>query len=634
MTSPFKILEQYWGYEAFKASQEEIIESVLDGNDTVALLPTGGGKSLCFQVPALAKDGICIVVSPLVALMTDQVEALKSKGIKAMAIAGGIKFTELSTLLDNAIFGNFKFLYLSPERLQQELVQNGIKRMNVNLIAVDEAHCISQWGNDFRPAYKNIKILKELHPFAPVIALTATATPEVLKDTIKELQLESPRLFKNSFVRFNLSYLVQQRDDKLYHIEQLLKRNTGSAIVYVRSRKAAEEISSQLNHLGISSTYYHGGLNPTEKKNRLSSWKQEQISTMVATNAFGMGIDHGNVRFVIHSQLPESLESYFQEAGRAGRDGLAATAIILYNASDQRMVQKQFVDAMPETNDVKKLYRTLNNYFQISYGEGEFSNHSFSFTDFCKTYELNTLVTYNALNTMDRLGVLQLSKEFGRKSVLRFLVSSEVLLREFENNVSFSMVGKTILRMYGGIFDTPNTIDLKNVAHKMGTNVPKVIAVLKEMERLNLCELRLHETDASITFLVPREDEKTINPLSKEIEAIRTKKKKQVAAVLSYIENTEICRSVQLSSYFGEENPPKCGTCEACLKTKISEEKIDLKLISEKIKNILIQGPQNSRSISEKSTFAEDDILKVLKLLLDAKKVKLDEMNRFYLNEK
>src|SRR5690606_21455823 len=379
--------------------QEEIIASVINGKDTVALLPTGGGKSICFQIPAMDMEGICIVVSPLVALMGDQVNALKERGIKALKITGGISFDELNTLLDNALYGNYKFLYLSPERLQQEIVQNYIRQMNVNLIAVDEAHCISQWGNDFRPAYKNITILREIHPLVPIIALTATATAEVLEDTISELNMELPSVFKNSFVRENLSYQVFKEDDKLYRAEQLLKKNSGSAIVYVRNRKSTIEISDQLNSMGISSTFYHGGISAKEKTQKLNSWRSSAVSTMVATNAFGMGIDHPNVRFVIHLQIPESVESYFQEAGRAGRDGENDSAVLLYNEYDKILVKSQFVESLPNTSDLKKIYRTLNNYFQIPYGEGEFTKHNFSFSEFCQTYSFNSQLTYNALNS-------------------------------------------------------------------------------------------------------------------------------------------------------------------------------------------------------------------------------------------
>jgi ATP-dependent DNA helicase RecQ len=561
--------------------------------------------------------------------MNDQVAALKEKGIKALAITGGIPFNELNGLLDNATYGNFKFLYLSPERLQQEIVQNSIKRMNVNLIAVDEAHCISQWGNDFRPAYKNIHIVKELHPGIPTIALTATATPDVLEDTIVQLQLKSPQVFKNSFVRDNLSYQIKKENDKIYRIEQLLKQNTGSAIVYVRSRSKAEEVSNHLNKLEITSTFFHGGISSEEKKKRLENWKNEQVSTMVATTAFGMGIDHANVRFVIHIQLPESLESYFQEAGRAGRDGEKATAIILYNEDDKRIVQHQFVEALPSTKDVKKLLRNLYNYFQVSYGEGEFTNHSFNFTEFCQTYQRNTLQTFNGLNTLDRLGVIELSKEFGRKSMLRFLVPSSALLKEFERNVSFSMVGKTILRMYGGIFDTANAVNLGLVARKMGMNVDKVVGVLKEMEKQDLLELKHIQTDASITFLLPREDDKTINPLSKEIEEIKEKKMRQVASVLDYVENNSSCNQLFLVRYFGETNNIPCGNCSYCLAVSNSKSKVSLEDISEKIMAILKESPQDSRSIIEKLNFAEATVLKVLKLLLDADRIELNVTNQY-----
>ena len=630
MTSPHYILQHYWGFDAFRPLQEEIIKSVIEKQDTVALLPTGGGKSLCFQIPALAQEGICIVISPLVALMTDQVKDLKEKGIKAMAITGGISYIELNTLLDNACYGNYKFLYLSPERLQQEVVQNAIKRMPVNVIAVDEAHCISQWGHDFRPAYQSVKIVKELHPYVPTIALTATATPKVLDDTMTQLELDEPVIFKNSFVRSNIAYAVKIEDDKLYRVGQLLNEMLGSSIIYVRSRASAEETSKHLNHIGFESTFYHGGLTSEEKKKRLKHWKEERTPIMVATNAFGMGIDHGNVRLVIHIQLPESLESYFQEAGRAGRDGAYAKAVIVCNGNDKRLAQKQFVDALPTISDIKTLYRKLNNYFQISYGEGRFTEHSFNFVDFCKTYGLNTMVTYNGLNTLDRLSILQLSKEFGRKSILTFLVTSSVLLKAFEKNSSFSIVGKTILRMYGGIFDTPNPIDLTQISKKMGIPITKTIDILKEMQGQNLLELTLFQTDASITFLVPREDDRTINPLRKDIEAVTLRKQQQVDAVFTYIEEDSICRQLQMVHYFGEENETPCGVCSVCASEISSGTKTDDQLISEKILLLLKETSFSSRSLVENLNFAEADILRVLQLLLDAQKIKLNAINEYY----
>ena len=612
--------------------QEEIIASVLNGNDTVALLPTGGGKSLCFQVPALVNDGICIVVSPLVALMNDQVTALKARGIKALQLTGGISFEELNTLLDNALYGNYKFLYLSPERLQQEIVQNYIKQMNVNLIAVDEAHCISQWGNDFRPAYKNITILREIHPLVPIIALTATATPEVLEDTISELKMELPAIFKNSFVRENLSYKVFKEEDKLYKTEQFLKTNKGSAIVYVRNRKSTIEISEQLNSLGISATFYHGGISAKEKSQKLQSWRDSEISTMVATNAFGMGIDHPNVRFVIHLQIPESLESYFQEAGRAGRDGQFATAVLLYNEYDKIYVKQQFIESLPTTTDLKKIYRTLNNYFQIPYGEGEFSKHNFSFAEFCRTYALNTLLTYNALNSLDRLGIIQLSQEFGRKSIVQFLISSEKLLTYFERDIVTSVIGKTILRIYGGIFEMPTSVNLDLIASKTGQSIETIISALTKMERDRVLEMMLQITDATLTFLIPREDDKTINVISREVEALNRKKTAQVNSVLHYIDNTKTCRSAQLVSYFGESSVSRCGICSVCNPNATKLSKLETREIAKKILILLEDEYLSSREISEKLSFAESNILKVMRLLMDAEKIKINRKNQYFIN--
>ncbi len=632
MTNVRDILTKYWGYTSFKPMQEEIINSVLNGKDTVALLPTGGGKSLCFQVPALAMEGICIVVSPLVALMGDQVNALKEHGIKALKLTGGISFDELNTLLDNALYGNYKFLYLSPERLQQEIVQNYIKQMNVNLIAVDEAHCISQWGNDFRPAYKNITLLREIHPLIPVIALTATATPEVLEDTISELKMELPAVFKNSFVRENLSYQVFKEEDKLYKAEQLLKTNKGSAIVYVRNRKSTIEISEQLNSLGISATFFHGGISAKEKAQKLQSWRSGTFSTMVATNAFGMGIDHPNVRFVIHLQIPESLESYFQEAGRAGRDGDYATAVLLYNEYDKIYVKQQFVESLPSTSELKKIYRTLNNYFQIPYGEGEFTKHNFGFSEFCKKYNLNTLLAYNALNSLDRLAIIQLSQEFGRKSIVQFLISSEEVLQYFEKDLTASVIGKTILRIYGGIFEMPTSVNLDLIVSKTGQTIETVIAVLRKMERDQVVEMMLQITDATLTFLVPREDDKTINVISREVEALNRKKIAQVNSVLNYIENTKTCRSVQLVSYFGEKTANKCGVCSVCRTQNSKLSNREMQHLATKILALLEGGDLSSREISEKLTFAETDILKMLRLLMDADKLKINPKNQYYLN--
>lgn len=610
--------------------QEDIIEAVINGNDTVALLPTGGGKSVCFQVPALALGGICIVISPLVALMYDQVDELKRKGIKAMHLSGGMSFEELQVSLDNALYGEYRFLYLSPERLQQEIVQNAIRKMDVCLVAVDEAHCISQWGNDFRPNYRNITILRELHPLVPVIALTATATPEVLDDTISELKLELPKVFKQSFFRPNLAYKTIKAEDKLYRVQQLLQHNQGSAIVYVRSRTMAVETSEQLNKLGITAQFYHGGLPSEDRQKRLQQWKNGTISTMVATNAFGMGIDHPGVRFVIHLQLPESIESYFQEAGRAGRDGEAAEAVLIYNDYDKILVKKQFVDALAGKKTLKKVYRTLVNFFRIPYGEGEFDTQAFNFSRFCQTYSLPSGLTYNALTTLDRIGVLQLSRQFGRRSMLRFSLTSEALLTYFEKDSRISLVGKTILRIYGGIFEVLTPVNLELVARKIGQPVGTVVSALQQMEKDEVAELQLYETDAVITFLVPREDDKTINRMANGVNELNDKKVKQVKAMVEYVTNNFSCKSEQLLKYFGEEFTQRCGICSVCIKDDKGAGNRGLKQLAAQILALLEAGDMDSREISEKLTFAEADILKVLKALLDSQKIGLNPRNQYY----
>lgn len=631
MSSIYNILQQYWGFEKFRPLQEDIITSVLNGLDTVVLLPTGGGKSLCFQVPALQMEGICIVISPLVALMTDQVANLQAKGIKAMAITGGKSYQELQTMLDNVLFGNYKFLYLSPERLQQESIQNIIKQLSVNCIAIDEAHCISQWGNDFRPAYKNISKLREIHPLAPIIALTATATPAVLEDTINELQLELPQIFKGPFTRPNLAYQVIKADDKLYYIAQILKNLNKAAIVYVRNRKSTVDTSRDLNALGIVSDFYHGGINAEDKTKKLEAWKSGKVPVMVATNAFGMGIDLATVAHVIHIQLPESIESYFQEAGRAGRDGAYATATIIYNDYDKTLVTRQFVTSLATPKDLKIIYRKLNNFLQIPYGEGLDKKFSFDFLAFCKTYNFNTLKTYNGLNTLDRMGVLQLSKEFGRSSKIKFLVPSNTLLEFFKFDHVASIIGKTILRMYGGTFETMTSLNLTLLQKKSNRSINTIIDTLKRMEAAKLISLEVQTTDASITFLKPREDDKTINVIAREVKTHNEKKASQVADVLTYIENTSMCRSIQLTHYFGDVNTSPCGICSVCSNDKGALTNTEIFKIKEQILHKLENNALNSRDLCASLTYNDDKVLQVLQKLIMNKRIGIDIQNRYFI---
>ena len=453
---PIEVLERYWNHTSFRPLQEDIITSVLDNEDTFALLPTGGGKSICFQIPALIKDGICIVISPLIALMKDQVNTLKAKGIKAIALTSGMSYKDLDTQLDNCIYGNYKFLYLSPERLQQTLVQERILQMNVNLIAVDEAHCISQWGNDFRPAYKNICSLRQMHPHVNCIALTATAKHNVVDDIVANLDFVNPKIFRASFSRSNIAYSVIHTDDKLFQLEQLLNKHQGSSIIYVRNRRATTNIHNYLKTKGFSSTFFHGGITTKEKQERLFQWTHDQKLIMVATTAFGMGIDKSNVKTVIHFNLPESIESYYQEAGRSGRNGELAHAVVLKQHIDEDHLRNQFLRTLPSVNFVKTVYNKLCNYFQISYGEGENSTHEFDFKSFCSVYKLSASITYKALLLLDRNTIITLIQHFNFRTKIQFITTNAALFKYLETHIELNTLVKVLLRTYGGIFDYEN----------------------------------------------------------------------------------------------------------------------------------------------------------------------------------
>ncbi len=628
MQHPIQILEHYWNFTSFKPLQEDIINAVIEGEDTFALLPTGGGKSMCFQIPALAKEGICIVISPLIALMKTQVSALKDKNIKAMALTSGYRYDTLSTMLDNCIYGNYKFLYLSPERLQQDIVQVRIKQMNVNLIAVDEAHCISQWGNDFRPAYKNITLLRELQPNANIIALTASATPNVVDDIIKELDFINPQVFKQSFKRDNLAYMVFETEDKFFKLEQILKKNPQSSIIYARSRKHTFEINTYLENKGFKSTYYHGGLSNNEKEKHVNEWFNNQKQIMVATNAFGMGIDKSDVKTVIHVNLPESIESYFQEAGRAGRNTEKAYAIILKNKGDEQRVKNQFLSVLPKVDFIKQVYRKLCSYFQISYGEGEFSTFEFNFNAFCKTYKFNTLIAYNALQILDRTSVINLSQQYHNTSFISFIVSNTVLFKYLETNQDTNLVVKSILRTYGGIFEQEVKINTAAIASKVNANEDFVIQTLIKLQKDAIITLKLTKTDAEITFIEPREDDKTINRIARTIEQQNKLKTKHVKSVLNYVNNDTLCKSKQLLSYFGETKFEDCGICSVCISdTPLSRTQIRESIVH--ISAVLKENPLSSREIMAKTKIKDTHIASILKEMLEKNMIEITSTNSY-----
>lgn len=628
--TPLEALQKFWGYGAFRPKQLEIIEAVQNKQDTFALLPTGGGKSICYQIPALISEGITLVISPLLSLMRDQVMQLENRNIKALYIPGGIKYNDLDTLLDNCIYGNYKLLYLSPERLQNELVLARLKQMNLSLIAVDEAHCISQWGHDFRPAYRNISSFRENFPEITCIALTATATKKVQEDIVEQLSLDKPKIVQQSFERKNLAYIILKEEDKYYRLIYLFKKYTGSAIVYVRSRKTAQNYAEYLNNNGLKAHYYHGGLGNGERQERFNDWSTNKTQVMVATSAFGMGIDKADVETVVHVELPESLESYFQEAGRAGRNGKHANSIILYNESDKDRLANQFLKVLPAVSFVKKVYKKLNSFFQVSYGEGEQETFRFDFMNFCKTYNFNTLLTYNALQLLDRNSVIILSQEFYRKATLQITITPVNLTFYLIKNPGIDDIVKSILRTYGGIYDQPLVIDHTLIAKKSRAPLAQIHQVLLQLHQDDVALYDHTHFDTAVTFLVQREDELTINRIAKSINTQNTRKVNQVKNILGYLENNKICRSIQLLAYFEEKQQSKCSFCDVCLAEARKKRKPNGLAVQNKILALLVSKPYSSKSLNQLlSSVEEQELLSALKTLLETNKITITPSNLY-----
>jgi ATP-dependent DNA helicase RecQ len=629
MKTPIQILQKYWKHDAFRSPQEEIINSVLEGKDTFGLMPTGGGKSICFQVPALMLDGICLVISPLVALMKDQVQRLQQLDIKAIALTGNIKSDEMITLLDNCEFGNYKFLYLSPERLQSDWILERIKNLPINLIAIDEAHCVSQWGHDFRPAYLKIAKLKTYFPKVPFLALTASATKTVLDDVILQLGLEQPAIFKKSFARKNIAYMVFEIEDKLYRMEQILKKNPQPSIIYVRNRKSCSDTASQLQSLGFKATFYHGGLSAKEKEKNMNLWMSEEIQIMVATNAFGMGIDKSNVKTVIHIHLPESLESYYQEAGRAGRDEQKAFAVILTSPSDKIQAQSQFINVLPDKIILTQIYIKLCAYFQIAYGEGINEKFSFNLNHFCHKYGFPTLKTYNAIQFLDKQGVLSLSQEYSEKITMQFIISSKEVIRYMSLNPKEENVIVTLLRTYPGVYENMTAINLSLIAKKSNHEETIILSILEKIKNLNIIDYHKKDNDATITFLEIREDERTINRVSKYLEKQNLQKVAQFESVLNYINEKNSCKSKMILDYFGESTTTDCGICSYCISKK--KKPVNTTLITNQIIELLKIQDMNSREIEKLTKKPEDEVIFALQNLLENNKIAVKPNNKYTL---
>ena len=575
------LLKKYWGYDDFRGIQREIIESIGSGHDTLGLMPTGGGKSITFQVPALAREGTCVVITPLIALMKDQVENLRRRGIRAAAIYSGLTREEIVITLENCIFGAVKILYVSPERLSSDLFQAKLRHMNVSFITVDEAHCISQWGYDFRPSYLEIAKIRKLVPHAPVLALTATATPQVVEDIQDKLASPSPppippsptsstrttsfSVFRMSFERQNLSYVVRRAADKREQLIHILKNVKGSAIVYTRSRRRTKEFAELLNEAGISATFYHAGLETAAKDERQLAWQNDQTRVMVATNAFGMGIDKPDVRVVIHVDCPDSVEAYFQEAGRAGRDGQKAYAVLLYNDADHRKLEKRISDTFPEKDFIREVYEHLAFFYQIGVGSGY--NHTFEFNidKFCHAFHHFPIQVDSALKILNRAGYIEYTEEQDNQARVMFTVSRNELYRLENNTDNEERVITALLRNYGGLFTDYNYIDESFIAQQCDLQSQQVYMILKSLSQRHILHFIPQKKTPYIRYTQRREDKEHIQLMPVIYEERKAQYADRIHAMIGYATNDNVCRSRQLLRYFGEENDHDCRQCDVCL---------------------------------------------------------------------
>jgi ATP-dependent DNA helicase RecQ len=614
-----QILLKYWGYASFRPLQEEIIQSVLAGRDTLALLPTGGGKSICFQVPALAKEGMCLVVSPLIALMKDQVDALKNKGIAAAAIYSGMHPDEQERILSNARFGGLKLLYISPERLATERIRELVKKTRINLLAVDEAHCVSQWGYDFRPPYLKIADIRPFIPGTPILALTATATPRVTADIQVKLQFSTPRLIRKSFERKNLTYIVIKEEDKPGRLLKILDKIRGSGIIYVRNRRETKLIAEFLKKNKIKADFYHAGLIQKIRDQRQNSWLKEETRIIVATNAFGMGIDKHNVRLVIHMDLPDCIEAYFQEAGRAGRDEKQAYAVLLYENADIIDARNNLSLAFPEIKTIRNVYQALGNYFQIPVGSGKDSIFDMDISAFSDQYKLSTVVTYNALKFLEKEGYILLTDAIHRPSRIYIKADKESLYRFQVENEFYDLLIKTILRSYTGVMTEFVSFHEAELARRAGTGTVDLINHLKRLEKLKLLDYIPASDKPQITYLDDRLDGKDIN-ISREHYHDRMKEAGQrLEAIISYAECGNKCRSQLLLEYFGESHSKRCGKCDVCLeRNKLSLNEMEYDEIVNRIKpHLKIKPASVAELVTAASPFHEDKVIQVIRWLID-----------------
>lgn len=616
------ILKQYWGYDRFRPLQEEIIHEILLGKDTLGLMPTGGGKSLCFQVPSMQMEGICIVISPLIALMKDQVENLRKRGIQAVAIYSGMTYREIDITLDNCIFGNIKFLYLSPERLYSDLVQERIRHMKVNLFAIDEAHCISQWGYDFRPPYLELTKLRELQPKVPFLALTATATPRVVQDIQEKLGFREQNVFSKSFRRENLAYMVFEEENKMNRMLRVIKKMGGTGIIYVRNRKETQEVARYLLNHGVPADFYHAGLNMQERMKKQDDWTHNKTRVIVATNAFGMGIDKPDVRFVIHLDIPDSLEAYYQEAGRAGRDKKKAFPVLLYDQSDRERLWENLENDFPGIPFIQQVYHHVCNYYQIAYGAGKDQVFDFDLVDFCKRYKLEVLKTISALKFLEKDKWLTVSEAAYIPSRFKFEVDYQELYKFQVQSAFFDPLIKAIQRSYGGTFDFFVPLNEFELAKKIGKSYEEIGKMLKLMQQQEIATY-IPKTDAAqLQFLQARVDYKNLYIDSQFIASRRAFREEQLKAIYQYLDE-KVCRSISLQHYFGEQEVEPCGQCDLCV-TAAYKGDVSAK-VEKEIQQILIAQPLDIHELMDRLTIGKEDIrIKTLRNLMDNGQIRLE----------
>lgn len=622
-----EILKQYWGYDSFRDLQEEIITSIGEGKDTLGLMPTGGGKSITFQVPALAQEGICIVITPLIALMKDQVQNLRKREIKALAIYSGMTRQEILTALENCIFGNYKFLYISPERLDTEIFRTKLRSMKVSMITVDESHCISQWGYDFRPAYLKIAEIRELLPEVPVLALTATATPEVVTDIQARLKFREGNVFRMSFERKNLAYIVRKTDNKTKELLYILQRISGSAIIYVRNRRRTKEITELLMNEGITADFYHAGLDNAVKDLRQKRWQSGEVRVMVATNAFGMGIDKPDVRIVLHLDLPDSPEAYFQEAGRAGRDGEKAYAVILYSKSDKTTLHKRVVDTFPDKEYILNVYEHLQYYYQMAMGDGFQCIREFNLEEFCRKFKYFPVPVDSALKILTQAGYLEYTDEQDNSSRILFTIRRDELYKLREMGKEAEALIQSILRSYTGVFTDYTYISEESLAVRTGLTRQQIYNILVTLTKRRIVDYIPRKKTPYIIYTRERLELRFLHIPPSVYEERKARYEARIKAMEEYVTTENICRSRMLLRYFGEKNEHNCGQCDVCLSKhatdNLSEESYEE--VKRQILDLLSHSPLTPAETADQIKAEKEDIGQVIRYLLDEGELKMQD---------